>query len=178
MSRDRPRLSLLEAALLLCIVGIALAVFSPTFVRQVRTNKILEASELLQELNDRTAAYYGTSWDGGYRRCLPPGAGPTPTEPTVEPEDVDFFAPTTEGHETWKALGFQPERAIRYSYRYMLSESGCGLGGDGKDAPITFRAEGDLDGDGVRSRFERQARPNLDGTLQPIGELHVHQRVE
>jgi type II secretory pathway pseudopilin PulG len=178
VSRGRPRLSLLEATLLLCIVGIVLAVFVLTFVRRVRTNKILEASELLQELSDRAAAYYGTSWDGGLRRCLPPGAGPTPAEPTVDPEEVDFFAPSTEGHETWKALGFQPDRAIRYSYRYLPGEAGCGLGGDGKDALVTFRAEGDLEGDGVRSRFERQAKPTVEGTLQPIGELHVHQRVE
>ena len=57
MSRGRPRLSLLEAALLLCIVGTVVAVFVPTFMDRVRTNKIIEASELLQELSDRTAAY-------------------------------------------------------------------------------------------------------------------------
>ncbi len=178
MSRGRPRLSLLEATLLLCIAGIVLAVFVPTFVRRVRTNKILEASDLLQELSDRAAAYYGTSWDAGLRRCLPPGAGPTPAEPTIDPEEVDFFASGIEGSDTWRALGFQPDRPIRYSYRYLPSEHGCNLGGEGKDAPVTFRAEGDLEGDGVRSRFERQARPTLDGTLQPIGGLQVHQRVE
>lgn len=178
MSRGRPRLSLLEAALLLCIVGIAIAVFAPTFTRRVRTNKILEASERLQELSDRVAAYYGTSWDGGLRRCLPPAAGPTPTKPTIDPKDVDFFAPTAEGYATWKALEFQPDRGIRYSYRYMPSQVGCNLGGEGKGGPVTFRAEGDLEGDGVRSRFERQATPTLDGTLQPIERLHVHQRVE
>jgi len=181
VSRGRPRLSLLEAALLLCIVGTVVAVFVPTFMDRVRTNKIIEASELLQELSDRTAAYYGTSWDGGFRRCLPPAAGPTPTEPTIDPDVVDFLAPTAEGQDTWKALGFQPDRAIRYSYRYMPSEAGCDLGGEGKDGPVTFRAEGDLEGDGVRSRFERQAVPTLDGTLEPLEGLeglHVHQRVE
>lgn len=163
---------------MLCIVGIGLAIFIPTFTSRVKTNKIIEASELLQELSDRAAAYYGTSWDGGLRRCLPPGAGPTPTEPTIEPDAVDFFAATARGHDNWKALGFQPDRAIRYSYRYMPSAAGCDLGGEGKDGPVTFRAEGDLEGDGVRSRFERQALPTLDGTLQPIDGLHVHQRVE
>ena len=184
MSRGRPRLSLLEAALLLSIVGTVVAVFVPTFIGRVRTNKIIEASELLQELSDRAAAYYGTSWDGGHRRCLPPAAGPTPLLPSIDPVVVDFFAPTAQGHDTWAALGFQPDRAIRYSYRYMPSEVGCDLGGDGKNGPVTFRAEGDLEGDGVRSRFERQATPTLDGTLQPLGGpdglegLHVHQRVE
>jgi len=180
----RPRLSLLEAALLLSIVGTVAAVFVPTFMSRVRTNKITEASELLQELSDRAAAYYGTAWDGGLVRCLPPAAGPTPSLPTIDPEVVDFFAPTAQGHDNWEALGFQPDGAIRYSYRYMPSEAGCDLGGEGKNGPVTFRAEGDLEGDGVRSRFERQAAPTLDGTLQPLGGpdglevLHVHQRVE
>ena len=178
MSRGRPRSSLVEAALVLGIVGSAIAVFAPTFMRQVRTNKILEASELLQELSDRTAAYYDTSWDGDLRRCLPTAAGPTPAAPTVDPKVVDFFEPTAGGYETWKALEFQPARAIRYSYRYMPSESGCELPSEGGNSLVTFRAEGDLEGDGVRSRFERRATLTPDGTLQPGEQLHVHQRVE
>lgn len=178
MSRGRPTLSLLEAALLLCILGTVVVVFVPTFMDRVRTNKITEASELLQELSDRTAAYYGTSWDGGFERCLPAAAGPTPVEPTIDPEIVDFASPSSVGHGSWQALGFQPDHAIRYSYRYVPSEAGCDLGGEGKDGPVAFGAEGDLEGDGVRSRFERQAIPTLDGMLRPVEGLHVHQRVE
>jgi hypothetical protein len=42
---------------------------------------------------------------------------------------------------------------------------------------ISFRAEGDLDGDGVRSIFERRAALEADG-LKPPEASHVHQRIE
>lgn len=162
---------------MLCLAAVVLAVFIPTFVRRIHTNKISEASELLQEMSDRTAAYYATSWDMGKRHCLPPKAGPTPASPTVESERVDFFADGQAGHATWEALGFQPDRPIRYSYSYTPSRDGCHLAGDAESGWVSFRAEGDLDGDGVRSIFERRANLEADG-LQAAGELHVHQRVE
>ena len=178
MGRARPSLSLLEAAVLAGVVGTALAIFVPTFVERVRTNKIVEASTLLQELSHRAATYYGTTWESGRTRCLPPEAGPTPLEPTVDAESVDFFSPEATGYESWEALGFQPSHPIRYSYQYIPADTGCNLGGEGKDGPITFRAEGDLDGDGVPSRLERQMQPTLEGTLEPIEWPHVFQRVE
>lgn len=170
-------MSVIEAALLLCLIGIVLAVFVPTFLRRVRTNKINEAAELLQEMSDRAAAYYATSWDDGQRRCLPPSAGPTPAVPTVELVAVDFFAGDEAGHSTWEALGFQPDRPVRYSYTYTPSRDGCALDGTEDLVTITLRAEGDLDGDLVRSTFERRATLEPGG-WKPANSLHVHQRVE
>lgn len=164
-------------ALLLCLIGIVLAVFVPTFLRRVRTNKITEASELLQEMSDRTAAYYATSWGTGKRHCLPPNAGPTPAEPTLESTEVDFFAVEHAGHTTWEALGFQPDHPVRYSYSFAPSRDGCDLVGRGGLESVSFRAEGDLDGDGVRSTFERRATLEPDG-FEPADTLRVHQRTE
>jgi hypothetical protein len=152
-------------------------VFVPTFARRIHTNKITEASELLQEMSDRTAAYYATVWDTGHRYCLPPKAGPTPASPTVESEKVDFSADDQSGHATWTALGFQPDRPIRYSYSYTPSREGCDLIGSDDLGSVTLRAEGDLDGDGVRSIFERRAILDASG-LQPADALHVYRRVE
>jgi hypothetical protein len=154
-----------------------LAVFVPTFLRRVRTNKINEAAELLQEMSERTAAYYATSWDSGQRYCLPPSAGPTPAAPTVDLAVVDFFADDQAGHSTWEALGFQPGRPVRYSYSYTPSHDGCALNGNEEPGAVTFRAEGDLDGDLVRSIFERQATLEA-GAFKPATTLHVHQRIE
>lgn len=177
MSRGRPRLSLIELGLLLCVVGIVLAVFVPTFVRRVRVNKISEASELLQEMSARAAAYYATAWPNGKRFCLPPGAGPTPSLPTVDSADVIFADEAQTGHQSWEALGFQPDRPVRYSYSFSPGQHGCDLVGDGEGGSVAFRAEGDLDGDGVRSVFERRA--TIDGAgLKPAGPLHIHRRVE
>jgi len=170
-------LSLIEAALVLCLIGTLLAVFVPTFARRVRANKISEASELLREMSDRAAAYYATSWDASRSHCLPPKAGPTPALPSIDPIEVDFFADEQTGHATWEALGFQPDRPIRYSYSYTPSHEGCDLIGGKEPGTVTFRAEGDLDGDGVRSIFE--LRSALDATgLHQADALHVYQRVE
>jgi hypothetical protein len=170
-------LSLIEAALLLCLIGIVLAVFVPTFLRRVRTNKISEASELLQEMSDRAAAYYATAWDTGKRFCLPERAGPTPAEPTVDLAEVDFSTDEQAGHTSWESLGFQPARPIRYSYSYTPSHEGCDLIEARELVSASFRAEGDLDGDGVRSTFERRATFDADG-LKPAVTLNVHRRVE
>jgi len=168
---------LIEAALLLCLTGIVLAVFVPTFLSRVRTNKVNEAAELLQEMSDRAAAYYATSWDTGKRHCLPPSAGPTPATPTVELAEVDFFADGQSGHASWEALGFQPGRPVRFSYSYTPSHDGCELIGGDELVSVTFRAEGDLDGDLVPSTFERRATLDAEG-LKPADALHVHQRTE
>lgn len=163
--------------LVLCIVGVLLAVFVPTFVRRVRINKISEASELLQEMSERASAYYATTWSDGKRFCLPRGAGPTPAAPTVDSATIDFAAEEHAGHESWEALGFQPDRPVRYSYSFVPSHHGCELVGDQVLRSVSFRAEGDLDGDGVRSVFERRA--TIVGTgLQPAESLHTHRRVE
>jgi len=177
LPRGRPRLSLIEAALLLCLLGIVLAVFVPTFLGRVRTNKISEASELLQEISDRAAAYYATSWGGGKRFCLPQGAGPTPATPSVDSAEVDFAAEEHSGHASWEALGFQPERPVRYSYTYQPSDHGCDLVTADGPRSVSFRAVGDLDGDGVHSTFERRATIDVDG-FQTADILHVHQRIE
>ncbi len=170
-------MSLIETALVLCIFAIVLAVFVPTFIRRVRTNKISEAAELLQEMSDRSAAYYATSWATGKRFCLPPGAGPTPAAPTVNSAEVDFSDEEQGGHASWAALGFQPDRPVRFSYTYAPSDHGCDLNADGEVRLVSFRAEGDLDGDGVRSIFERRATIDANG-WKPADTLHVHQRVE
>lgn len=156
-----------------CLVAVALAMFVPTFLSRVRANKIDEAAMLLEELSDRAAAYYATSRDDGRRRCLPEAAGPTPEAPTVDALLVEFQAPAAMGAATWQALGFQPDRPTRYSYRVLPDRTGCDL----SEVGVWFRAEGDLDGDGVRSVFERRSEVD-GGVLTPVGALLVHRRVE
>ena len=168
---------MIEAGLLLSLLAVVPAVFVPTFVRRVRTNKISEAGELLQAMSRGANAYFDTTWSSSARRCLPPAAGPTPEAPAVDPQQVDFFSSESAGHESWRALRFQPSRPVRFSYRFLPSADGCALGETGDAVSIVFRAEGDLDGDGVRSTFERGATIGRRGFT--TGEaLVVHQRTE
>ncbi|MCA9610926.1 MAG: hypothetical protein H6719_02175 [Sandaracinaceae bacterium] len=180
--RNRRGLSLVEAALIVCLVGIVLAVFIPTFVRELRTSKTSEAVDNLALLSRQTAAYFVTPQpreDGpAMLRCLPPTAGPTPRLPTEEPEEVDFQAEDTPGHETWAALGFHPTDGVRYAYTFEPTASRCGLRSPEGSYLVTLRAEGDLDGDGERSLFELRLRAEDSGDLVEEGILYVRDRAE
>ncbi len=171
-----------EAAAIVCIVGAALAVFIPTFLRELRTSKTSEAAEHLELLYQRSAAYFAARRHEGdgptQTQCLPATAGPTPRTPTEDPEEVDFQSDETPGHETWKALDFEPRIPIRYSYTFEPTASGCGLRSPDGTYLLTLRAEGDLDGDGERSTFERRARANDQGELEPSDILYVRDRAE
>jgi type II secretory pathway pseudopilin PulG len=167
----------IEVALLLSLLSVVLAVFVPTFLRRVRTNKVNEASELLQAISHRTRAYYETAWSSSERHCLPKAAGPTPPTPTVDPQDVDFFSPEEPGSPTWRALDFQPDRPVRFSYSFVPNRDGCLLDEAGDSVAVVLRAQGDLDGDGVRSTFEHRAVVDRDG-FTPAEALLVHQRTE
>lgn len=173
---------MVESALLVAVVGGLLAILVPTFVRHIRTSKTAEAPTELQRLHARAAAYFASAHpqpDGTLaRRCLPEAAGPTPADPSQERVEVDFHDPSTPGHATWKALDYQPEGRVRYRYTFLPAHDGCGIeGGDGRTV-LLLRAEGDLDGDGERSRYERRATVNEDGLLVPVGVLHVQDPME
>ncbi|MDD9937629.1 MAG: hypothetical protein OXT09_28720 [Myxococcales bacterium] len=178
----RRAFTLIETALLLCLVGVLLAVAIPTFVRTLRTSKVSEASRQLELMYRHAAAYYAMpqQTESGKRlRCLPEGAGPAPAQPSVEPVEVDFAHAETPGSATWRALEYQPGEPIRYRYTLIPTPAGCGAPSPqgSSETILTLRAEGDLDGDGTMSLFERSASAG-DGELSPHPLLVVQDRVE
>jgi type II secretory pathway pseudopilin PulG len=167
--------------LVLSLTGVLLAAFVPTFLKQVHTSKLAEATERLASLHRHAALYYEHDQlvGAGLRRgCLPASAGPYPLAPSVEPISVDFQADPL-GKQTWGALGQTEPAWLRYSYEVSTPDPGCGL--QKTRATITFRAHGDLDGDGTESLLERTSVAG-DGaaqhTLVPGGPLRVLGRVE
>ncbi len=165
---------------MVCLLGALLAVAFPTFIRTVQTSKIAEASSELASLYKASASYYATAQslpDGTHAFCLATAAGPAPALPAVEPVRVDFSAADTPGAATWSAIGFLPQAALRYRYSYLPTQAGCALPTP-KVAALSLRAEGDLDGDGAYSRFERGANLGAPGELVPDPVLRVRDRVE
>lgn len=176
----RAGLSTLEVATLVSVVGMLLAVALPTLGRTIRPSKLSEASEQLDALYAGLAAYYATprpAADGGTVYCLPAPAGPTPEAPSESPVRTDFGAQSAQGASSWQALGFTPERPLRFRYTYTPGAWGCSRHLT-EGTPIVLRAEGDLDGDGLYSSFERRARCLPSGKLQADGMLHVQDRIE
>jgi type II secretory pathway pseudopilin PulG len=179
----RAAFTLVELSVLLGLVGVALAVMIPAFVRQVHVSKLAEASDLMDAMRRGVTAYHGTpqrTAKGVRLGCAPISAGPTPSAPSTVPNPVDFQAAATEGSDTWRAIRFQPDRPIRYAYTLRASAPGCGLR-DEPSAPgeptIKLRAEGDLDGDGHRSLFELDL-VSRDGVLVAERPALVRDRVE
>jgi type II secretory pathway pseudopilin PulG len=181
-SRRTAGLTLLELALLLSLVGVALAVTVPTFVRTVRTSKIAEASENLERLLHGAASYYESSHEtaeGGLRvQCIPEAAGPAPVVASTRPVAMDFHDPGTPGAATWRALGFAPEQPVRYRYTFSTSHTGCMVAPGAQRELFRVRAEGNLDGDQQLSRFERRVLASGDGTLTVDPMLIVDDRIE
>ncbi len=181
--RARAGVSLLEAAAILSGAGVLLAAFVPTFLDHVRLSKISEATEQLEALHRGAAAYYASEQRVGGKLvhgCLPDSAGPMPESPAIDPVAVDFAASDTIGRATWNALGVSDTRDLRYSYSVIVSKPGCAPHDITPGAAvITLRAEGDLDGDGVKSLIERTATLSTDQrTLVPVPPLRVERRVE
>lgn len=183
-------MTLLEAAVVISLLGVVLAVFVPTFFRELRVSKVSEAPEHLADLHRRAASYYAAGHqvpnEAGEqgaeattrtrRKCIPPAAGPAPLEVTSERQAIDFFASETVGHPTWEALDFNPPHGVRYRYSFLPAKTGCGIRGRG--TRILFRAEGNLDADDTLSTFERTAAVSAHGDLRPIGVLEVVRRTE
>jgi type II secretory pathway pseudopilin PulG len=166
-------LTLIETALLLSIGGVVLAVAVPTVARTIETSKVSEASAQLQRIYTGVASYYAKPRQLAERRshCLPDAAGPTPLKPSALPVPVDFGQ-----SPSWAAIGFAPSQPLRYRYTYSPTGTACTA-----DAPyphVALRAEGDLDGDGSYSTFERTAQGDAHGLLRPGTTLRIHDRVE
>lgn len=176
----RAGLSTIEVATLVSVVGTLLAVALPTLGRSVRPSKLTEASQQLDALYSAVAAYYATprpAANGGSTYCLPAPAGPTPETPSVSPLRSDFTAQSAQGASTWKDLGFTPSVPLRFRYSFAPAAWGCTRNvSDGR--MLVLRAEGDLDGDGLYSSFERHAQVLPAGKLQPDPVLHVQDRIE
>jgi type II secretory pathway pseudopilin PulG len=180
--RARRGLTLIEAALVISLVGVLIAAFVPTFLAHVRTSKVAEATERLASLHAHALAYYAAQHAAG-RGCLPLSAAPYPTEPSAEPVPVDF-ASDAAGADTWRVLGATAPAAqgaplsLRYSYEVEVPLPGC-RERPVRAAAITLRARGDLDGDGEHSLLERSAAPSANGReLVPHGPLRVLARTE
>ena len=175
-------MTVVQAAWLASVGGVLLASGVPTFLRHLRLSKVTEASSNLATMHAMAATYFARTIatpEGPATRCMPRAAGPTPGRPSPEPVDVDWEAPETHDGETWRALGFAPDEPVRFSYSFEPVAAGCALRSDPGAFLVSLRAEGDLDGDGERSIFERRAGVDPSaGELIPLGVLYVRDRVE
>jgi len=116
--------------------GILAAIAIPSFINYVRRAKTVEAEFTLANCVEAVAAYQAANG------ALPEGVGWTPAEPPGEAK----YAPNPAlwSIPPWSAIGFS--MLDPHFYRYRIVREGD---------TATCQAEGDLDGDDVRSLYER-----------------------
>ncbi|MEX1362049.1 MAG: hypothetical protein AB1Z98_02935 [Nannocystaceae bacterium] len=142
-----------------------------------RKAKASEATVFLAKLFDAaTAGQICSVWSEG-------SVGPTPpldvrceegpdhacvviAPPNVPKEPWEYPSSLWEAPE-WKALDFRIYGDVEHFYRYALEWHTIDSGSESR-CEILVTATGDLDGDGVQSRFQRSTTPfSVDASGQP-----------
>lgn len=168
----RAGVTMVQTAALIALIGSLIAIAVPAFQRTVRKSKVAEASTELERMHQAIVAYYSAS-GRTLTHCLPDAAGPTPETPSIDPLATTFGESVSAS--TWNALKFEPLGPVRFSYSFTPNNSGCDLKAHGDIAVL--RADGDLDGDGRRSHFERHLVVTREHDIVP-DVLIVRDRIE
>lgn len=130
----------------LCCLGVGAAVAIPGFIRYVKSSRAQEAVALVRAMQEGTIRYCTEN------RQLPPASGPVPSE---VPGDHKLMGDTSQ-YPGFVAIGFTLPEPVHYQYSIVP---------DGAD--VLLRAEGDLDADGIRSRYEARCNASCECTMEP-----------
>lgn len=136
--------------------------------RYLTQAKLAEAKNTVSAIARDLAAYMEMAdARGKHPARFPPSAPPTP----AQVPSGNKFRPdaSTWSHPTWKAIHFEMEMPMYYSYEIITSK-------DGRTA--TVRAHGDLNGDGKLSTIERAVTLAKDGSVTVAPKLELKDESE
>ena len=127
--------TLLELALVLALIGLLISICGPNYSRVLLRGRTMEARAMLDAIAAAERAHFRDH--GSYLACAPSSAA----VPKGTRGAFDLAAPG------WRDLGVRAEGPVYYKYQVKLDGAG-----------FVAQAEGDLDGDGVTSRFTLDGR--------------------
>ena len=160
---------------IIAIVMMLAVLTIPPLLEMTRRARTSEAVDSLAEIYRGSVAYYaGTRTTQSLAPVTPPRQFPMSVgiTPATVPAGVRVTdPPATWRQPSWQSLNFAIDDAHYFSYEYESAGTGVG-------AAFTARAMGDLDGNGVRSTYERAGRATEQLEVESSGGLWVRDPVE
>ncbi len=175
MKKVKRGFTLIELMIVVAILGILAAVAIPAFINYMRKAKTSEATLNVDRIFEGGVTYFEAEHvERGVdatilQHCFPSSAEWTPNDtPSGEKYDAataaSLWAATTGAGVTWKALDFAMGDNFYYAYQFQTDVADGATASSGNY--FYAAAQGDLDGDGDPSLFERAAEVTTEGTIQ------------
>ena len=177
-TRKRPNVrsgfTLIELMVVVGILGILAALAIPAFIGYVRRAKTAEASQNLNSMFKLAASYMAQEYS---ERAVTATTG---TYCSVGSDTLNPSMPGTSKQrytagDNARALGFSIGDEVYFGYG-LIGTQRCGW--SAASAIYTFFAEGDLDGDNIRSTFELAAGTDESRTLHHATGIYIVNEIE